>query len=307
MIHNLLDICNEGCDLKRFMGEPVCKKCEAEPSIMSLIVPPEGIARNPKTRPTGKTWSEEKIVWKADTRGVQKNPRRFGFTERDVATKKFYKLKGSQPGSVTFRLGEDMNPYIIHDNYKNLSAEEREKWIKVKPLHEILKKDEWRLGERGKEYAREYRKNVQQVLATKKKREAKAKEEGLEEALIGIMASKDIENFFFLDQSFPFLIKTANSGEKRCAVRISEFESIDTVMSLAGKVNWVWVDCFTKFPLSQVDSVRLQQEGKFKLCLVSPELQGRKDKNEVKEFRNKIYSQGIKGEAVCTKYPDLWA
>ena len=133
------------------------------------------------------------------------------------------------------------------------------------------------------------------------------KEEGLEEALIGIMASKDIENFFFLDQSFPFLIKTANSGEKRCAVRISEFESIDTVMSLAGKVNWVWVDCFTKFPLSQVDSVRLQQEGKFKLCLVSPELQGRKDKNEVKEFRNKIYSQGIKGEAVCTKYPDLWA
>lgn len=133
------------------------------------------------------------------------------------------------------------------------------------------------------------------------------KEEGLEEVLIDIMASKDIKNYFFLDQSFPFLIKTANSGERRCAVRISEFESINTVMALAGKVDWVWVDCFSKFPLSKVDATRLQQEGKFKLCFVSPELQGRKDKNEVKEFRNKIYSQGIIGEAVCTKYPDLWA
>ena len=133
------------------------------------------------------------------------------------------------------------------------------------------------------------------------------KEEGLEKTLIDLMASKNIKDFFFLDQSFPFLLKTANSGERRCAARISEFESINTVMSLAGKIEWVWVDCFSKFPLSKEDTTRLQQEGKFKLCFVSPELQGRTDENEVKEFRNQIELQGIKGEAVCTKYPDLWA
>lgn len=133
------------------------------------------------------------------------------------------------------------------------------------------------------------------------------KEEGLEKSLLDLMESKNIQRFFFLDQSFPFLIKTANSGERRCAVRISEFESINTVMSLADKVEWVWVDCFSKFPLTKESAARLQEEGKFKLCFVSPELQGRTDKAEVKKFRNQIELQGIKGEAVCTKYPELWA
>ena len=75
------------------------------------------------------------------------------------------------------------------------------------------------------------------------------KEEGLEEACLARMRQHGIEDFFFLDQSFPFLVKTAKAGEKRCAVRISEFESIGTVKSLKGMVNSVWVDCFTKIPL----------------------------------------------------------
>jgi hypothetical protein len=120
------------------------------------------------------------------------------------------------------------------------------------------------------------------------------------------MSSRDINDFFFLDQSFPFLIKTAKSKESRCAVRYSEYESLETVMSLAGKVEWVWVDCFTKFPLSREDYHRLKTEGKFKLCFVSPELQGLGDIIKIKEFISKINLQGITGEAVCTKYPDLW-
>ena len=51
------------------------------------------------------------------------------------------------------------------------------------------------------------------------------KEEGLEEKLISMMKLYSINNFFFLDQSFPFMRKTAINGEKRCAVRISEYES----------------------------------------------------------------------------------
>lgn len=132
------------------------------------------------------------------------------------------------------------------------------------------------------------------------------KEEGLEERLISLVNSKGIDNFFFLDQSFPFLIKTLNYGEKRCALRISEYESIDTAMSLAGKVEWIWVDCFTRFPLTSASAYKLREEGAFKLCFVSPELQGRTKKDDVITFRKNIEALGIEGDAVCTKYPDLW-
>jgi hypothetical protein len=132
------------------------------------------------------------------------------------------------------------------------------------------------------------------------------KEEGLEERLIIIMNSYDIDNFFFLDQSFPFLVKTSRIGETRSAVRVSEFEGIDTAMALAGKVEWVWVDCFTRFPLTTESAHMLKREGAFKLCFVSPELQGRMDREGVVGFRNNIEALGIKGDAVCTKYPDLW-
>ena len=132
------------------------------------------------------------------------------------------------------------------------------------------------------------------------------KEEGLEGQIISLMSDNNIKDYFFLDQSFPFLIKTTSFGESRCAVRVSEFESIETAMSLSGKVDWIWVDCFTHFPLTLTNARRLQIDGKFKLCFVSPELQGRTDINYIENFRREVESLGIKGDAVCTKYPDLW-
>lgn len=131
------------------------------------------------------------------------------------------------------------------------------------------------------------------------------KEEGLEDRLLALMAERGIENFFFLDQSFPFLMRTARRGEKRCAVRISEFESVDTALSLAGQVEWVWVDCFTRFPLGHRDATRLQEAG-LRLCLVSPELQGRTDPAEIEAMRNLLAREGIEADAVCTKVPEHW-
>ena len=131
------------------------------------------------------------------------------------------------------------------------------------------------------------------------------KEEGLEARLIALMASKGIDDYFFLDQSFPFLVKWSKTGEQRCAVRVSEFESIDTALTLAGKVDWVWVDCFTKFPLSEEDAVRLKNAG-FKLCLVSPELQGRNAEIEIPALVSLLRAWNIEPDAVCTKRPDLW-
>ena len=88
------------------------------------------------------------------------------------------------------------------------------------------------------------------------------KEEGLEDELIAIMSTYQIEDFFFLDQSFPFLLKTIKTGETRCALRVSEYEDINTVLNLMGKVQWVWVDCFTTFPLTSK-----QEPGRFSVRL----------------------------------------
>lgn len=131
------------------------------------------------------------------------------------------------------------------------------------------------------------------------------KEEGLEARLIALMREHGIDDYFFLDQSFPFLVKWSRAGERRCAVRVSEFESIETALALAGQVDWVWVDCFTHFALSGADAARLRQAG-FRLCLVSPELQGRPAQTEIPLLAALLRERGIAADAVCTKRPDLW-
>ena len=130
------------------------------------------------------------------------------------------------------------------------------------------------------------------------------KEEGLEKRLIELMKSFKIRNYFFLDQSFPFLIKTTKSGENRSAVRFSEYESINTVLSLSNIVKWVWVDFFTKFPLDHKNYLKLK-ESRFNICLVSPELQGH-DKEKIVNLQKELIKNKININAVCTKYPELW-
>ncbi|MDC0345974.1 hypothetical protein OAM99_04805 [Planktomarina sp.] len=131
------------------------------------------------------------------------------------------------------------------------------------------------------------------------------KEEALESYLIDLMSEREITNYFFLDQTFPFLIKWSAASKQRCAVRVSEFESIDTAMALKGMARWIWVDCFTKFPLNKCDTDDLKKAG-FKLCLVSPELQGRDPDIEISALVKMLTKNEIDFDAVCTKRPDLW-
>lgn len=131
------------------------------------------------------------------------------------------------------------------------------------------------------------------------------KEEGLEDKILDLLKKYGIQDYFFLDQSFPFLIKYSRVGIRKCAVRISEYESIETALSLAGKVDWIWIDCFDKFPLTSNDSKLLQSRG-FKLCIVSPELQGRNPEIEIPEMSSFFEETSLSPEAVCTKRPDLW-
>jgi hypothetical protein len=132
------------------------------------------------------------------------------------------------------------------------------------------------------------------------------KEEGLEDHLLALMARHKIEDFFFLDQSFPFLIRTARKGERRCAVRISEYESIETALALAGLVAWVWVDCFNDgLWLTGAEARRLREAG-LRLCLVSPELQGRTSPDALANVKEKLRTEAIFMDAVCTKIPAQW-
>lgn len=131
------------------------------------------------------------------------------------------------------------------------------------------------------------------------------KEEGLEAALLAAMERAGIEEFFFLDQSFPFLIKTSSSGERRSAVRVSEYEGLTGAQALAGKVEWAWIDCFRQFPLNEAQLNELKELG-YKLCLVSPELQGRPAETEVPQIRSLCADAGVEADAVCTKRPELW-
>ncbi len=127
------------------------------------------------------------------------------------------------------------------------------------------------------------------------------KSEGMEEAVLKLMKKHKIEHYFFLDLSLPFLVKYMRKGVKDIAVRFSEFEPIEFALAFAGKVNWVWVDCFTHLPLTA--EVYSQLKAHFKICLVSPELQGF-PVERISEFRKQI--KGMDIDAVCTKRPELW-
>lgn len=126
--------------------------------------------------------------------------------------------------------------------------------------------------------------------------------EGLEERLFQLMGQRGIEDYFLLDVSLPFLVRYAKLGFRKMAIRFSEYEPIEFTMGFAGLVDWVWVDCFSAWPLNQENYQRLKPH--FKICLVSPELQGH-DVSCIPEWRSQIV--GMEIDAVCTKRPDLWA
>lgn len=156
----------------------------------------------------------------------------------------------------------------------------------------IIHHDPFTQGENFEEWLKHYKHSLI-ILNTKA--------EGMEDRLLALMEKHQIEQYFFLDLSLPFLIKYMKKGITKIAVRFSEYEPIEFVMKFAGKVEWVWVDCFSDLPLNSENYHLLKQH--FKLCLVSPELQGY-DLSRIEEFKVKLNGMSI--DAVCTKRPDLW-
>ena len=112
------------------------------------------------------------------------------------------------------------------------------------------------------------------------------------------MEQYHIEKYFFLDSSFPMIKLLTDRGVKQVALRFSELEGLDTIRNMAGKAEWVWVDCFTKVPIDRESFRELKSLG-YKLCFVSPELEAQEDKLPL--YKQYIKEQGIVFDAICTK------
>lgn len=158
----------------------------------------------------------------------------------------------------------------------------------------ILQHDPFIDGEDAEPYFAKYKK--QTIILN-------VKSERIEAQVLELMNKYGITDFFFLDSSIPMIVSLLKQGEKRTAVRYSEFESLDTVLKFAGKVEWVWIDCFSRLNFFGHDEFATLKKAGFKTCLVSPELQGRAE--DIEGYKIYLAEQGIVFDAICTKLANI--
>jgi hypothetical protein len=125
--------------------------------------------------------------------------------------------------------------------------------------------------------------------------------EGIEEAVIRTATRYGVTDFFMLNLTAPAAWKLARSGEHRHAVRYSEVEPLEHVLAWKGLAQWVWVDCFTRYPIAMPGWMVISSA--FQTCIVSPELEGHAGSAD-EELRRSL--TGVTFDAVCTKRIDAW-
>ena len=106
----------------------------------------------------------------------------------------------------------------------------------------ILQHDPFTDGEKFEEYLKHYHHGTM-ILNIKSER--------IEYRVLELLSKYKIENYFFLDSSFPMIYLLSKSFEKNIALRFSEIEGLDTIIAMSEKVKWIWVDCFTKLPINK--------------------------------------------------------
>ena len=157
----------------------------------------------------------------------------------------------------------------------------------------ILQHDPFKKGEDFEEYLKHY--NHGTIILN-------IKSEGIEYKVLELLKKYTVNNYFFLDSSFPMINSLSSKGEKNIALRFSEFEGIDTIRLMSQKVDWIWVDCFSKLPIT-AQTYKLLKNHKYKLCLVSPELQNQDLKLEL--YKSYLQQEGIIFDAICTKLNNI--
>ena len=153
----------------------------------------------------------------------------------------------------------------------------------------ILQHDPFKDGEDFEEYLKHYHHGLM-ILNIKSER--------IEHRVLELVHKYNVREYFLLDSSFPMIFLLSNEGEKNIALRFSELEGLDIILSMKGKVKWVWVDCFTKLPIDNKNFKILKEAG-FQLCLVSPELQKRE--SDLADYKDYLHREGVLFDAICTK------
>lgn len=153
----------------------------------------------------------------------------------------------------------------------------------------VLQHDPFKGGERLQDYLKQYQHNTL-ILNIKSER--------IELKVLELLEKYPVKDYFFLDSSFPMIYLLSSRNEKKIALRFSELEGLDTIKEMQGRADWVWVDCFTRLPITEQNYKQLKEWG-YKICLVSPELQGREADIEI--YKQYLRSNNIIFDAICTK------
>lgn len=128
------------------------------------------------------------------------------------------------------------------------------------------------------------------------------KSERIEEKALALVKAAGVKEYFFLDSSFPMLYLLSQKGITDTALRFSEFEGLDTIRNMAGRAKWVWADCFSKCVLTKENFAELKGMG-YRVCIVSPELQGRAE--DIEAHAAYLKENDIIPDAICTKHHNI--
>lgn len=156
-----------------------------------------------------------------------------------------------------------------------------------------LSHDPWIKGDDFEEWLKVFASQPRETLILN------TKEDGLENRVLELLEKCQVKNYFFLDTAMPTLVKHTNQLKNpNFAVRFSQWEPEGLCAKFEGLASWLWVDCFG-------GDLRLPSEAlqkKFKICLVSPELQGA-SQELIGKYKSQFQGKGF---SVCTKFPELW-
>ena len=125
------------------------------------------------------------------------------------------------------------------------------------------------------------------------------KSERTEIKCLELIKKYNIINYFFLDSSFPMIyLLNTKYNNNNFASRLSEFEPLSFTENIKDFIQWIWVDCFTYLPLNKDIYNNIKKLNK-KICIVSPELQGQKEK--IEEYKSQLEENNIIPDAICCK------
>jgi len=129
------------------------------------------------------------------------------------------------------------------------------------------------------------------------------KETGIEKDVLDEVKKRKIKSYFLLDVEFPYIIKAFMRNENNIAIRFSEYETIENVITFKNNLKWVWVDLVSKIPINEFNFKLLNQ---FNLCLVCPSLWNRS--NEILKVKDEIEKYNFKNISIVTesKYIFHW-